>query len=505
MQDYTLNKKIPLLPEQNDCVDFMLKHAQCINAAQTGLGKTYSSCTAVAWMLLKYKDLHAFLIVPKKAVKAFKKELSTKLKLKFNIMTNDEYVKIPGCRITLMTHTALEKYSSEILKLKMNGAKLLCLMDECHNGTQDHDSKFYKTIASLRKCFTIFWGLTATPLKNDIEGFYWMSHIVHPGFFGSWNTFKNSFLRTEMVDNSYWISKGGRKVKKTQFDEIIIGYKNLDFLTKKINEFIIFKQREYKLNFIYDKVLISNVEKDNYMKAGLGLMRKSAKKNWAVRLHDLQKVVDNIEENHRTVELVNKERLFLKVLKECTERNEVCLVYCDYNEVVSRLEYLIDLYKSSLGISDVYKVTGDISQSKREKVEDLLGSGKVVLITSAGTESINLQKANTLIFYDSPFSIATFIQAVGRVTRVDSKFDHQNVHIIEAFGTIDTYKRCLIELNGAMIESLFGKIATLPLDIAIRDRDIQQELRDGLLWAFKKKRLLTENDLQIILSGKKLK
>lgn len=241
------------------------------------------------------------------------------------------------------------------------------------------------------------------------------------------------------------------------------------------------------------------------MKAGLGLMRKSAKKNWAVRLHDLQKVVDNIEENHRTVELVNKERLFLKVLKECTERNEVCLVYCDYNEVVSRLEYLINLYKSSLGISDVYKVTGNISQSKREKVEDLLGPGKVVLITSAGTESINLQKANTLIFYDSPFSIATFIQAVGRVTRVDSKFDHQNVHIIEAFGTIDTYKRCLIELNGAMIESLFGKIATLPLDIAIRDRDIQQELRDGLLWAFKKKKLLTENDLQIILSGKKLK
>ena len=505
MQDYSLNKKIPLLPEHYACVDFMLKHAQCINAAQTGLGKTYSSCTAVAWMLLKYSDLHAFILVPKKAVKSFKKELNTKLKLKYNIMTNDEYIKISNCRITLMTHTALEKYSSEIIKLKMSGVKLLCLMDECHNGTQDQGSKFYKILSSLRKMFTVFWGLTATPLKNDIEGFYWMSHIINPNLFGSWNQFKTSFLRTEMVDNSYWVSKGGKKVKKVQFDEIIVGYKNMDFLMSKINDFIIFKQREYKLNFIYDKVLISDIEKSNYMKAGSGLMRKTAKKNWAVRLHDLQKVVDNIEENHKTDELVNKERLLLKVLRDCNRNGEVCLIYCDYNEVISRLEKLILLYKKDLGISDVYKVTGNVNQSKREQVEDLLGPGKVVLLTSAGTESINLQKANTLIFYDSPFSIATFIQAVGRVTRVDSKFDCQNVHIIEAFGTIDTYKRCLIELNGAMIESLFGKIATLPLDIAFRDRNIQQELRDGLLWAFKKKRLLSESDLQVILNGGKLK
>lgn len=504
MQDYTINKQFPLLEEQQDCVDFMLKHAQCINAAQTGLGKTYTSVTAVTWMLMKYKDLHAILLVPKKAVKAFKKEMTQKLRLQYNIMTNDEYVTYKNCRITLMTHTALDKYANEIIKIKNSGKKILCLMDECHNGTQDPDSKFYKKIASMRKFFTVFWGLTATPLKNDIKGFYWMCYLINPKLFGSWDNFKISFLRTEKVDNSYWITKGGRKVKKKQIDEIIIGYKNVEYLTEKINSFIIFKQRQYNLNFIYDKVVLSDGEKQNYIDAGKGLMRKTAKKNWAVRLHDLQKIVDNIEENHKIDGLLNKERLFLKVLKECNENGEVCLVYCDYNDGIDRLEEIINRYKKDLKVKSVYKVTGDVSQKKREMVEDLLGNGVVVLITSAGTESINLQKANTLIFYDTPFSIATFIQAVGRVTRVDSKFDHQNIHLIESFGTIDTYKRCLIELNGAMIEALFGKIATLPLEIAMRDRDVQNELRDGLLWVFRKNRLLTEDDLQIILSGRKL-
>ena len=47
-----------------------------------------------------------------------------------------------------------------------------------------------------------------------------------------------------------------------------------------------------------------------------------------------------------------------------------------------------------------------------EKVEELIDKGTVVLITSAGTESINLQRADTMIFYDPPFAWLSFIQAV---------------------------------------------------------------------------------------------
>lgn len=41
MTDYTINKQFPLSDDQNEIVDFLLKRRHAVNAAQTGLGKTY--------------------------------------------------------------------------------------------------------------------------------------------------------------------------------------------------------------------------------------------------------------------------------------------------------------------------------------------------------------------------------------------------------------------------------------------------------------------------------
>ena len=99
------------------------------------------------------------------------------------------------------------------------------------------------------------------------------------------------------------------------------------------------------------------------------------------------------------------------------------------------------------------------------------------------TESINLQKANTVIFYDIPFAIQTFIQMVGRVTRMDSKYDHQDIYFIEAEGTSDTYRRILLQMNGQLINQIFGKVNTLPLEMKFIDKKIGKQLRDSLLWS----------------------
>ena len=102
-------------------------------------------------------------------------------------------------------------------------------------------------------------------------------------------------------------------------------------------------------------------------------------------------------------------------------------------------------------------------------MEEQIDTGTIVLLTQAGTESINLQKANTVIFYDIPFAIQTFIQMVGRVTRMDSKYDHQDIYLIEAEGTSDTYRRILLQMNGQLINQIFGKVNTLPLEMKFID------------------------------------
>ena len=80
------------------------------------------------------------------------------------------------------------------------------------------------------------------------------------------------------------------------------------------------------------------------------------------------------------------------------------------------------------------------------------------------------------------------------------KFDKQYINIIELFGTTDTYKRLCMEKNMKLIESLFGKMNTLPYTTYDNDQKYMSTLRSVLLWAFKKGRLITDNELKDIFN-----
>lgn len=374
-----------------------------------------------------------------------------------------------------------------------------------HNCLEEPHSKFYEQVASIRHLFSVCWFATATPLKNNIEGLYWLTYMLDPNILKDWYTFKNSFLVIERHPVTRYIGKGKKKYKKLVWEEEIVGYKNIDTLRSILDQYIIIKQKQYNLKFFYHKTNMLDTEVDPYLEAGQGLLRDTAKDSFAVRMHDLQMVVDNINEQYRVInKMSSKEMLFISLIREKMKGNHPTLIYCDYNEVVDRLEYLLKATQSKTGVKQILKVTGSISLKEREKVEELIDIGTVVLITSAGTESINLQKADSLVFYDIPFSILTFMQAVGRVTRIDSKYNEQYIHLLETVGTIDSYKRCLIQINGGLIMKMFGKMETLPLEAGQIDRNVTRQLKQGLLWCFKQGRLLEEEELQKILKEGKI-
>ena len=129
-----------------------------------------------------------------------------------------------------------------------------------------------------------------------------------------------------------------------------------------------------------------------------------------------------------------------------------------------------------------------------------LNIDKPCIITSAGGESINLQRANSIIFYDLPYDIAQIIQVIGRITRTDTKFDRQYIEILELFGTTDTYKRLCMEKNMKLIESLFGKMNTLPYTTYDNEQKFMNVLRRQLLWAFTRGKLITEEELQSVFN-----
>ena len=497
--DYTLNKEFQLSKEQNEIIDFMIRRPQAVCGAQTGIGKTLCLTTAAIHLLRKFPELHAVFIVPQKAVKVFKKELG-RLHMDYNIISSSTKSFSLNKRMTIITHTMLEKHRQEITDLRAK-YKLLGLIDESH-ALQEPTGEFYKIMYRMRPLFAVLWGATATPLKNDITGLYWMINLFKPEYLGSIMSFKYRYLIIKTFTVHQKIIRGGVPFYMDRTEEEIVGFKNMEELKGLLDNIIILRQKKYDLEFHYHKTDLTTEETNYYLMAGKGIfLDKEVKDNWAVRVHQLQRVVDNIHENYMTDKnkLSSKEKLFMRLLQEKMKEDAPCLVYFDYTDTLERIKYIIECTRRVTGVNNIYIVSAKIDTKKREEVEEKISKNDVVLVTLAGTESINLQRANSVIFYDIPFAIQTFIQMVGRVTRVDSKFQKQHIHFIEAFGTSDTYRRMLIQIHGELIRTLFGDIATLPLEVSSIDRKTVKQLKNALLWSFKNGKLATEEQLNKIV------
>ena len=494
--DYTLSKEFPLKIEQNEMIDFAIRRPYAVISGQTGLGKTYTAVTLATQLMLKHRDLITIIIAPPKALLSFEKELTEKLKVKYSMISTEKTFKSPNSRFILVSNTCIDKAISTFGELHKN-YKLLGIVDESHNGLQNPSSKMYKQFMQIRKIFCILYFLTATSCKNNIEGMYWMITLLNPQLLGTWGNFKYNYLITNKKQITQ-TTKNRAKVKR-QIEEIV-GYKNIDRLQKILNDIIIIRQKQYNLEFSYHTTHLNKLEIKEYLDASKGNMSENAKDFWSVRLRDITFVVDNVAGTSDKNYISNKEKLLLKVLLQNIRANRPTIIYCEYVSVLERLDYLIKAFRRELGIIDTLIIKGGISIAARKKIQDIISVDRPLLITSAGGESINLQRANSIIFYDLPYDIAKIMQIIGRITRVDTKFDKQYIEIIEAFGTTDTYKRLCMEKNMKLIESLFGKMNTLPYTTYDNEQKFMSTLRKSLLWAFTRGKLITEEELQEVFS-----
>lgn len=505
MKDYTINKSYPLSEMQNEAVDFMLNRPFCINACQTGLGKTYLSLTALMHILVNNKDMVGIICVPPKALKVFRKELEEKLGVRNYSEFSTQNTINHNSRIILISHTVISKANDENYIIPMlndllkKGKKLALILDEAHKIAAENN-RLTQVISAVRPVLTYCYFLTATPCGNDIWGLYNLVSIINPTVLGTKEDFKNDFLITEMRPVKKW--DNWHKKYIFPLEEIIIGYKNTEALADKLKDTVVIKQKAYNLEFIYHKTNITEEEKEAYFKASAGLARKTAEKNFAVRLNDLQRVIDNSSPQYSDkTKLSSKEILLIKVVNELIDEH-ILIVYTELNDNVERLNMLFTKLKSMTGrINNIHIINGQISMKERGAIESKIKEHDIIIITQAGTESINLQKADSILFYDTPYSIIQTIQSIGRVTRTDTKFNKQYLHFIEAVGTIDTYRRLNVVKNAGLITQLFGPISTLPLELTLIDSAMQRKLRNKLLWSFRSKKLPTEEEVEKILNN----
>ena len=502
MSDYKLEDKyisfngITLGSDQIECAEYMLARKGCILGGQCGLGKTLITSVANKVLLDKYSTVVSIIVCPVKALKAFRRELFEKLLLKEDevgiISADYTLYNLDTNRIFVCTDTRVEKLDRITAELKSRNIPMILNVDEAHK-LQDKKSKFSMIMSSIRSRCSIVWLMTATPILNSLDSLYNIVNFSSPGFLGKKDAFDNNFTLWNLRDQ--YIKRGGKATKIKVKD--VYGYKNLDILREKLNDIIIVRGKEYNLKFTALECDLSDKDYEIYKRVSSGILNfEDDARNFSRRMHDLQRFVDRVYTDETMEDLVSnycdteyspKEELLLNSLEGAFSNGYSVIIYAEYKETISRLETILKKNKKKLNLGKIHKVTGSINIKVREAVEENIGSRDVVLITSAGTESVNLQKCNTIIFYDISFSTKNMIQAVGRVCRRDSKFDVQYAILLVTKRTIDEYKYRMFNNNLNMVKGAVGAGKDIPLseDMLLSDANDLRVLKDELLWAYK--------------------
>ncbi|HEC65960.1 MAG TPA: hypothetical protein ENI23_11765, partial [bacterium] len=263
------------------------------------------------------------------------------------------------------------------------------------------------------------------------------------------------------------------KVKQSIYE--IIAYKNLEKLRMLIEPFVFFYTRDHDIRFQELSVSLSPEEMEWYESAAKGFdhrkLREDDEVPYSVRLHDLQLIVDNGQDSNFTSKQVS--------LAQYMTSNEMhgSVVFFSYKESLARAMECVSGF-------EIEVITGDTSSKERKRIKEWLGPGRFIFMTDAGRQSLNLDAVNHLLFYDTPFSIVTVSQVIGRIVRISSLYKEFYIFFLKVKDTVDEYKVNLISTNADLVKEVIGGYSNLP-DLKYHSPKSMMLMRKSLLWKTK--------------------
>ena len=497
---YTLNEL------QQSSVDIMSKMSATVLALSPGCGKTLCILDFVKNHLLKDNKDKCLFFIPKSARAAFEKEMKTRILEPYLLIKAGKqvsYSEMNKYRYIFIENTLVSKYVEDLVTLANNNTCHL-VIDEAHS-LQNPESVFCKAAWEVRCYCKRIYAMTATPLLNSIEGLFNLYHFVYPRVFVSWFRFRARYCITR--ENVIRMKNRNGTLIQRKVTEII-GYQNMKELNEILDKLTIKGCVHYNVNFEFLECELDKQSEKPYQFASNGLFdvlyhpekaKERAKtrkangdnsgeeaKDFGSRLHDLQRTVDGCDTGDNDPTFVsNKMQLLIDKLTEIMKRNESALVYFEYKDSLEMAERILLDKQLEIGFTNIYRLTGEEKEDLRAKIESNLGLREIVLCSQAASQSRNLQRANNLILWNVPFSVGRVIQVCGRICRVDTTYDHQNLITLTVKDTIDDYKVTLFRDHLSLISKLLGDEGTGVLtdcEYLDIDRSNMKELKNSLLW-----------------------
>jgi len=348
--------------------------------------------------------------------------------------------------------------------------------------------------------------LTATVLKNRLFEGYCIFGVIRPGIFTTQKAFHEDFCFVEL-----------KKVGKARVP-IIKGYKNLDKFREKIDPYFLGRKKHMvasELPTLTTREIVcelSLAEDTKYEEAlngilelGDGEVKVYEDHKALVSLGYCQQVVNSLSmlkfkegdhvgdgtidfdfdpKSHKIGELGAKEQALVDLLTGELE-DEKIIVYTRFESLVGRLQAI--LKKEGIKSTRITGKESDTTRRTNQKVfQDPDSDTKVIFITDAGSEAINLQAAIGMIFFDAPWSWGAYIQILGRMIRIGSP--HKGVlafHLIterpkpekDDRKTIDHHVLTLLRKKKGLIDKVLGEGAVGALTFDKSGTDLQDLVR----------------------------
>lgn len=311
----------------------------------------------------------------------------------------------------------------------------------------------------------VFWSLTATLIKNNLIEGYAIIECMLPGTFGTLQQFMKNYCRTRKQ------SRGQGK----GYVRVITGYykRHIDAFKERIDPIFLARAKHEVAKELpvlvtrrvivgmnpqqkvkYDGALsgMIHIDKERFDEEGNKVDFIQTDKLTA--LIRCQQIVDHpslIDCEGGSEKLDN----LLDLLENDFEGDKV-IVFTKFSEMV---DIMMPVLKNN-GYNPV-RITGAENDTQRKAAmrafQDKDSDVKVVCITMAASEAINLQMAKCLIFYDLPWSAGDLLQILGRMIRIGSL--HDRVYAVRLLGesTVDMHVEKVLDNKMDLIERVIGK------------------------------------------------
>jgi SNF2 family DNA or RNA helicase len=312
---------------------------------------------------------------------------------------------------------------------------------------KNKDTKLYKLAKdSIAKVVPRLYGLSATLLKNTLLEPYYIYKLIAPKPLPpTFTKFRKEYCIVQ--EDKIWIKKKGYSKASPVIIKNIVGHKNIKGFYNRISPYYIgCKKEDIKADNL-PKLAIKPIwlylegeQKKLYkqvLDGFLGSVESGEEIKFMIsKMIRCQQICDAPSVLGFDVPSV-KEKELKRLLTEDIEESTKSVVFSRLKQVLYHLE------KEIVPEYNPLVITGDVSSSKkREALKHQFNTNaenKLMLISTAGREALNLQVAGSLVFYNLDWSFADIWQVIGRIYRLGSSYEFITVYIFLIKDTIDEY------------------------------------------------------------------